>query len=83
MKTKMDHPLFDALIAENPRVRNDADLCRVLEVQPPNLSKMRNRKMPVSDSLRVAVMRKFRWSIKRLDELAPPEPSTHQQEATH
>lgn len=83
MKTKASHPLFDTLIAENPNVRNDADLCRVLDVQPPNLSKMRNGKLPVSDSLRVAVMRKFRWSLKRLDQVVPPAPADETSATSH
>lgn len=83
MKTKKDHPLFDTLIAENPAVRNDADLCRALGVQPPNLSKMRNGKIPVSDSVRVAVMRKFRWPLKRLDQVVPPAPADETSVTSH
>jgi hypothetical protein len=75
------HPLFDALLADMRRRRgdkvrnNDAALCRELDVLPPTLSKMRKGKLPVSDFVRVQVMRKFGWPIKRLDELAPPAPA--------
>lgn len=75
------HPLFDALLADMQRRRgnkvrnNDAALCRILDVQPPTLSKMRKGRLPVSDTVRVQVMRKFGWSIKRLDDLAPPAPA--------
>jgi hypothetical protein len=75
------HPLFDALLADMRRRRgdkvrnNDAALCRELDVLPPTLSKMRKGKLPVSDFVRVQVMRKFGWSIKRLDDLAPPAPA--------
>lgn len=73
MKIKSKHPLFDTLIQENPTMRNDADLCRALDIEAPMISKMRNRKAPVSDKVRVAIMRRFRWPLKRLDEMAPPE----------
>lgn len=76
MKTKVSHPLFDTLIAENQTVRNDADLCRELGVQAPTFSKMRHGKLEISDTLRVAVMRRFRWSLRRLDDLAPPGSAT-------
>jgi hypothetical protein len=75
------HPLFDALLADLRRRRgdkvrnNDAALCKVLDVQPPTLSKMRKGHLAVSDTVRVQVIRKFGWSIKRLDELAPPAPA--------
>lgn len=81
------HPLFDALLDElrqrnGPAVRtNDATLCRLLHVQPPMLSKMRTKRVPVSDTLRVAVMREFKWPLKRLDELAPPAPAAEQEAA--
>jgi hypothetical protein len=75
------HPLFDALLEDMRRRRgdkvrnNDAALCRELDVLPPTLSKMRKGKLPVSDTVRVQVMRKFGWSIKRLDSLVPPAPA--------
>lgn len=83
MKTRASHPLFDTLIAENPLVRNDADLCKVLGVEAPLMSKMRHRRLPISDRVRVAVMRKFRWSLKRLDEVVPPEAPTDGEAASH
>lgn len=75
------HPLFDALLADLRRQKgdavrvNDAALCRTLDIGPGNLSKMRKGTYPVSDTVRVKVMRTFGWSIKRLDELAPPAPA--------
>lgn len=71
MKSLAPHPLFDALIQERG-LKNDAELARFLEVQPPFLSKMRNRKADLNDTVRVSIMRKFRWTLKRVDELAPP-----------
>lgn len=72
------HPLFDALLADlrhkkGDAVRiNDATLCRLLGLQPSGVSRMRSGVLPVTDHVRVRVMREFGWSIKRLDELAPP-----------
>jgi hypothetical protein len=77
------HRLFDTLIAER-RLKNDAALCRELGVKPPHLSKMRAGVLPVSDSVRVAILRNLcGWSIKRLDKLAPPEVAAEQEEAAH
>lgn len=79
MKTKVTHPLFDALIAEG-FVKNDAALAVISGIGSPDISKMRNGKREVTDQLRVVVMRKFKWSLKRLDQLAPPaatEPTQH------
>lgn len=71
MNLKKPHPLFDALIKEN-ELKNDAALCRELEVQAPTLSKIRSGTLPMNDTLRVAVMRKFKWSLNRMDEVVPP-----------
>lgn len=81
---KQPHPLIDALLAElrhrhGPAVRaNDAALCRALNIQAPTLSKMRSGLLPVSDTMRVRVMRTFGWSMKRLDDLAPPAAPSEQ-----
>jgi hypothetical protein len=37
------NPLLDTLI-QRMQLKNDAELCRVLEVQPPIISKIRHRK---------------------------------------
>lgn len=42
--------LLDALISKID-AKNDAQLCRHLEVQPPVISKIRHRRMPISASL--------------------------------
>jgi hypothetical protein len=42
--------LLDTLI-DNLLLKNDAALCRALEVSPPVLSKIRHRKLPVGASL--------------------------------
>lgn len=82
MKKLTPHPLFDALQVEH-RIKNDAELCRQLGVQPPSLSKMRNGILPIPDTLRVAIMRKFRWPLRKLDELAPPAAIEEAAEAAH
>ena len=71
MKSKNSHPLLDALIASE-KLRNDADVARELDIAAPQVSKTRNGIIEVSDIMRVAIMRRFKWSLKRLDELAPP-----------
>lgn len=65
------HPLLDTLLQEN-NLKNDAALCRALRIQPANLSKIRHGVIPVSDYLRVKVMRHFHWTINRLDTVVPP-----------
>lgn len=69
--TMASHPLLDA-IRTHEKIRNDADLAIALGLAAPTISKTRHGHLEVSDSLRVAIMRKFRWSLKRIDELAPP-----------
>lgn len=71
MKTTATHPLLDALIAAE-KLRNDAEVATELGIPAPQISKTRHRKVDVSDAMRVAIMRRFRWSLKRIDELAPP-----------
>lgn len=72
MKTTASHPLLDTLIAEEPGIRNDADLAKKLGIASPQISKTRHGKLEVTDTMRVAIQRKFRWSLRRIDELAPP-----------
>lgn len=69
---KRPHPLLDALLAEK-KLPHDRALAERLSVDAASLSKVRAGR-PVSDHIRVAVLRKFNWSIRRVDELAPPAP---------
>lgn len=71
MKKTAAHPLLDALIQEE-NLRNDADVARVLGIAAPQVSKTRHGKIDVSDTMRVAIIRKFKWPLKRIDQLAPP-----------
>ncbi len=48
------HPLIDTLITEL-RLKNDAALCRALEIAPAIISKIRHRVLPVSPSLMILI----------------------------
>lgn len=71
MKTLNPHALFDTLIAHE-NVYSDADIAKELKIAAPSISKTRNGKQEVTDTMRVAIMRRFKWSLKRIDDLAPP-----------
>jgi hypothetical protein len=70
-KVPPPHPLFDTLIQEN-NLKNDAALCRELGISPTDVSKIRHEVFPVSDSVRLKVMRRFHWTVNRLDTVIPP-----------
>jgi hypothetical protein len=72
MKNTASHLLLDTLIVEEDSLRNDADVAKALGIAAPQVSKTRHGKIEVSDTMRVAIMRRFKWSLRRLDELAPP-----------
>ena len=67
-----EHALLDAVISAK-NLRNDAELSDFLSYQPGAISKVRNCRVPVSDELRIRVMRRTGWSLKKIDELAPVE----------
>lgn len=46
--------LFDRVIAEK-RLKNDAALCRLLQVAPPVISKTRRNKLPVGPAMILAL----------------------------
>lgn len=72
MEPKKTHPLLDeALIAG--KLKNDVALARATGISAPVISKVRNGKSEVNDTMRVQFMRTFGWSIKKVDALAPPE----------
>lgn len=71
MKTTAAHPLLDLLLSHE-NLRNDADIARELGIAAPQVSKTRHGKIEVSDTMRVAIMRRFKWSLRRIDDLAPP-----------
>ncbi len=72
MKKFNPHPLFDEVLKEQ-KLKKDSELCRFLQLQPSLISRMRTGDLKVSDTVRVTIMRKCRWPLKRLDQLAPPE----------
>lgn len=55
---KAEHKLLDTLIA-NQNLRNDADLARKLEMAPPQISKVRNRIIPVGPEMILRIHEKF------------------------
>ncbi|MDL2357056.1 MAG: hypothetical protein QFF03_17520 [Pseudomonadota bacterium] len=61
--------LLDTLI-EKLNLKNDAELCRVLEVQPPIVSKIRHRKLAVGATILLRMHEKSEMSIRDLKELA-------------
>ncbi len=61
--------LLDTLI-ERLQLKNDAELCRVLEVQPPIISKIRHRKLAVGATILLRMHEKSDMSIRELKELS-------------
>lgn len=57
--------LLDALI-EKMELKNDAALSRRLEVQPPVISKIRHRRLPVGASLLIRMHEETGLSIREL-----------------
>ena len=60
--------LLDTLI-EKLNLKNDAELCRVLEVQPPIISKIRHLKLNVGATILLRMHEKSNIPIRELKEL--------------
>ena len=60
--------LLDTLI-NKLQLKNDAELCRVLEVQPPIISKIRHRKLAVGATILLRMHEKSELPIKELKAL--------------
>ena len=60
--------LLDALI-ERLKLKNDAALCRVLEVDPPVISKIRNGKLRVGASMFIRMHEETGLTIRELRDL--------------
>ena len=60
--------LLDTLI-QRMQLKNDAELCRVLEVQPPIISKIRHRRLPIGASLLIRMHETTGMSIRELRDL--------------
>ena len=65
------HALLDALLDARD-LKNDAALARFLQFKPGLISKVRHRRLKVSDEFRMRVMRTTGWSLEKIDKLAPP-----------
>jgi len=61
--------LLDTLI-EKMQLKNDAELCRVLEVQPPIISKIRHGKLNVGATILLRMHEKSNIPIRELKELS-------------
>lgn len=66
--TFVPNKLLDTLI-EKMHLKNDAELCRVLEVQPPIISKIRHRKLNVGATILLRMHEKSNIPIRELKEL--------------
>lgn len=67
--TFVPNKLLDTLI-ETLKLKNDAELCRVLEVQPPIISKIRHGKLAVGATILLRMHEKSNISIRELKELS-------------
>jgi hypothetical protein len=65
------HALLDAILDARD-LKNDAQLARFLDFMPGVISKVRNRRVIVSEEFRMRVMRRTGWSLEKIDKLAPP-----------
>ena len=63
------HTLLDTL-RERFQLKNDAALCRLLEVAPPVLSKIRGKRLDVGCTLMIRIHEAFGLSIKEIKALA-------------
>lgn len=66
--------LLDTLIS-HLHLKNDAELCRVLEVQPPIVSKIRHRKLNIGATILLRMHEKSGIPIRELKQLC--EAATH------
>lgn len=65
------HKLFDELISTNG-LHSDSDLARKMGVGRDAISRVRNGAQ-LTDPMRLAILRNFRMSIRRLDSAVPPK----------
>lgn len=57
--------LLDAVI-DKLGLKNDAALCRVIEVPPPVVSKLRHGRLPIGPSLLIRLHEETGWSTRKL-----------------
>lgn len=76
MKKKEDltpHLLLDTIIQQE-KLKNDAQLCRILEVRPATISKIRNGINRLSPELILAFHETFGMPVAAIRKLAPEAP---------
>lgn len=64
------HPLLDHLLTEH-KLKNDAELSRVLEVGPPVVSKIRHGRLPVTATLILRMHEKLGVPVKTIRQFVP------------
>lgn len=60
--------LIDTIVDEHA-LKNDAALCRKLQLAPPVISKIRHGRLPVSDATILRIHEKLDVPVKRIREL--------------
>ena len=65
------HALLDAIRAEYG-LKTDAQVCRLLGLRAPVISKIRQGR-EVSAETKLVIMRKLAWSLSKIDKLDPPK----------
>jgi plasmid maintenance system antidote protein VapI len=56
-------------LVELHKLKNDAALAHKLEVAPPVISKVRNGRLPIGDSLLIKVQRAFKMTLPEVEAL--------------
>lgn len=69
MRTLKPHKLLDTMIDEF-KLKNDAALCRLLELDKGQISKLRNGRLPVNATHILYIHDVTGWEIKRIKQLA-------------
>lgn len=69
MRTLKPHKLLDTMIAEY-KLKNDAALCRLLELDKGQISKLRNGRLQVNATHILYIHDVTGWEIKRIKALA-------------
>jgi hypothetical protein len=72
---RKNHPLLDYLL-KTYKIKNDAQLSKALNVLPPVISKIRNRKYPVSAVMILEIHEQFEMPVKQIKALAAESEET-------
>lgn len=65
----LEHKLLDTLLAHE-KLKNDAALALRIDVAAAVLSKIRGRKVSVSEGFKTNIIRKIGWPLSLIDELS-------------